>query len=124
MLQIRSYICLYSKGEFYDKVRNTDVAAVFTLMHYTIKKDPNHTTYNMVAMNAKLLLLQQANSVMDLVLVTTQWKQTMEKRNAATAICFNGFCEIVFADDLNAYKAFEFDTGNEVMFYDFKNCKC
>ena len=44
--------------------------------------------------------------------------------DAAIAIRFNEFCEIVFADDLNAYKAFELDTGNEVMFYDLKNCQC
>ena len=44
--------------------------------------------------------------------------------HAAMAIRFHEFCEIVFADDLNAYKAFELDTGNQEMFSELKNCKC
>ena len=44
--------------------------------------------------------------------------------DAATAIRFHEFCEIVVADDFNAYKAFEFDAGNEAMFSDLKNYQC
>ena len=36
--------------------------------------------------------------------------------DASMAIRCHGFCEIVFADDLNAYKAFEFNASNEELF--------
>ena len=39
------------------------------------------------------------------------------------AVRCHGFCEIVFAKDLNAYKAFEFNASNEDLFVELRNCK-
>ena len=39
------------------------------------------------------------------------------------AIRCHEFCEIVFADDLNAFKAFEFNTSNEDIFVELRNCQ-
>ena len=44
--------------------------------------------------------------------------------DVAISIRFDEFCEIVSADDFNANKAFEFDTSNQMMFCELKNCKC
>ena len=45
--------------------------------------------------------------------------------DAAMAIRFHDFCcEMVFADDLNAYKAFQLTNGNQVMFSELKRCQC
>ena len=43
--------------------------------------------------------------------------------NAAIAIRVHGFCEIVFADDLNAYKAFELTAANNEIVADLENCQ-
>ena len=40
--------------------------------------------------------------------------------DAAIAIRVHGFCEIVFADDLNAYKAFELTAANSEIVSDLK----
>ena len=42
--------------------------------------------------------------------------------DAAMAIRVHEFCEIVFADDLNAYKAFELTTANSALFSDLEKC--
>ena len=44
--------------------------------------------------------------------------------DATIAIRVNEFCEIVFADDLNAYKAFEFTIGKEMLFFRNRKCQC
>ena len=43
--------------------------------------------------------------------------------DASLAIRCHEFCEIVFADDLNAFKAFEFNTSNEDIFVELRNCQ-
>ena len=45
-------------------------------------------------------------------------------KDAATAICFNDFCEIGCVDYLNAYKASKLDTGNAVIIYNLKTYQC
>ena len=43
--------------------------------------------------------------------------------DAAVAIHIHDFCEIVFADDLNAYKTFALATPNETLKTDMKKCQ-
>ena len=43
--------------------------------------------------------------------------------DAAVAIHVHDFCEIVFADDLNAYEAFALATPNEALKTDMKTCQ-
>ena len=43
--------------------------------------------------------------------------------DAADAVHLHDFLEIVFADDLNAYKAFDFTTANEALYVDMRNCQ-
>ena len=44
--------------------------------------------------------------------------------DAAKAIRLNEFCEIVFADDLKAYKAFTPTTGNQALLSELKKLQC
>ena len=43
--------------------------------------------------------------------------------DAADAVHLHDFLEVVFADDLNAYKAFAFTTANEALYVDMRNCQ-
>ena len=43
--------------------------------------------------------------------------------DAAIAIRVHGFCEIVFVDDLNAFKAFELTAANHEIVLDLKRCQ-
>ena len=43
--------------------------------------------------------------------------------DAADAVHLHDFLGIVFADDLNAHKAFDFTDANETLYVDMRNCK-